>query len=75
MQWFSLLAQQAAEKAPETQLEVIYNKVTDSVMGISSIWWLTLINIVVVVVVLMRQKKIAQNQVDLAKMVEEAIKK
>ena len=72
---FTMLADAATAMTDADKIDKIYTLLTSKLQGFNTVWWLCALNIVVVVVILMRQKKIAQNQVDLAKMMEQVLDK
>lgn len=57
-----------------TQIEQIHQRVVPD-WSLRLMWCLTIMTAVLVVMIYLRQKKIAQNQVDLAKLIERLIEK
>jgi len=66
----------AAEPEKIKQLEEIYNRIGEEPSWSFKITWLLSIVITItVIMIFQRQKKIAQNQVDLARMIDDFLEK
>jgi len=74
MQLANLLAEATEALTDTVKLDEIYDILTAK-FGFQTLLVLTAVTMILCVVIFMRQKKIAQNQVDLAKVMEQLLDK
>ena len=71
----NILAEVASKAVDQTDKIDMIHKLMTNTLGFNFMLGLTIITAVLCVVIFQRQKKIAQNQVDLAKVMEQLLEK